>query len=270
MRSVWNRVLMATALAAVMQGAYAVEPAREFSAIAVQVAPDKEPLQARMFVGHECVRMEYDRGGDHVAEIVDWGRGRALLLMPDKRIYMERSAPTSASFGVQRQTVDSNPCLGQPDLECRKLGTEELYGRSVEKWEMVGTHEGKTYRSLHWIDPIRQVPLRQFWPDGSITELKPAGTTTADGRSVEIWDQITTRPDGQSMKTTQWYDPELRIAIREELPGGYYRELRNIRVAPQPAQLFEIPVGFQRMETPPVPTARENTAQPYPETRGPR
>ena len=40
---------------------------------------------------------------------------------------------------------------------------------------------------------------------------------------------------------TQWYDPELKIAIREELPGGYIRELRDIKTGKQEKDLFEIP-----------------------------
>ena len=49
------------------------------------------------------------------------------------------------------------------------------------------------------------------------------------------------------MQSTQWYDPELQIAIREELSGGYFRELRDIRVAPQPDHLFTVPADYQRV-----------------------
>ena len=38
--------------------------------------------------------------------------------------------------------------------------------------------------------------------------------------------------------------------IREELPGGYVRELRNIKVGKQAADLFTIPAGYQRQEIP--------------------
>ncbi|MGB5534442.1 MAG: hypothetical protein WBN08_00955, partial [Thiogranum sp.] len=49
------------------------------------------------------------------------------------------------------------------------------------------------------------------------------------------------------MQSTRWYDPELQIAIREELSGGYFRELRDIRVAPQPDHLFTVPADYQRV-----------------------
>ena len=52
------------------------------------------------------------------------------------------------------------------------------------------------------------------------------------------------------MTTTQWYDPQLKIAIREELPGGYFRELRDIRVGAQSPQLFTIPAGYQLTKAP--------------------
>jgi len=38
--------------------------------------------------------------------------------------------------------------------------------------------------------------------------------------------------------------------IREELPGGYVRELRDIKVAKQAKSLFDIPTGFHRREMP--------------------
>ena len=50
------------------------------------------------------------------------------------------------------------------------------------------------------------------------------------------------------MQTTQWYDRELQIAMREELPGGYFRELRNIRIGPQSDALFRVPAGYRLVE----------------------
>jgi hypothetical protein len=107
-----------------------------------------------------------------------------------------------------------------------------------------------TDRSLHWIDPQRQMPLRQILPDGRVTELTLHGQQRLNGRQVEHWEQSLSLPDGEIQRASQWYDPQLQIAIREELPGGYFRELRNIVVAVQPAQLFEVPAGYQRLERP--------------------
>lgn len=228
---------------------HAQGPELQFSADAVQMAPDRQLRNARMYVGDQRVRMEYERDGQRVAEIVDWARGRALLLLLDQGTYMEQQAP-AAAVPSQAAGTDTNPCRGAPDLQCRQLGQETLFGRRVDKWEMVAMQDGQPQRSLHWIDPERQMPLRQFLPDGTVSELKPLGAETIDGRRVEKWEQSTARPDGTQQSAVQWYDPQLKIAIREELPGGFYRELKNIRVARQAPGLFEIPAGFRRMDIP--------------------
>jgi hypothetical protein len=97
------------------------------------------------------------------------------------------------------------------------------------------------------MDEERHMPLREQWPDGTVTELRLLGFEKLYGRPTERWEMKTTRPDGEAMQSTQWYDPELQIAIREELAGGYFRELRNISVGPQPAHLFTVPANYQRL-----------------------
>lgn len=42
----------------------------------------------------------------------------------------------------------------------------------------------------------------------------------------------------------QWYDPELSMNIREERPGGYRRELLDIKVQGQSKDLFAVPAGY--------------------------
>lgn len=235
-------------------------PAAQFSAEALQTAPDRPARSARMYVGADRVRMEYEQRGQRVAELVDWKQGRAVLLLLDQGTYMEQSAPAEV-LGAARgrggdagQSTENNPCQGVPGAQCRHLGQELVAGRTADKWEMLVQHEGTSERSLHWIDAQKHMPLRQFWPDGTVTELKLLGSEMLHGRQVEKWQQVTIQPGGQaggkSVQATQWYDPQLQIAVREELPGGYLRELRDIRIAEQPAALFEIPAGFRRVDIP--------------------
>lgn len=229
---------------------HAQGPALEFSAEAVQMAPDNQLRTARMYVGHERVRKEYTQDGQPVVEIIDWGRGRTILLMPEQKTYMESSATEQTKILPRRAAEDTNPCFELPHLQCRSLGQETLSGRRVDKWEMLAQRDGITERSLHWIDPQRQMPLRQILPDGRVTELTLLGQQMLNGRQVEHWEQSSSLPDGEIQRASLWYDPQLQIAIREELPGGYFRELRNIVVAVQPAQLFEVPAGYRRLERP--------------------
>ena len=39
--------------------------------------------------------------------------------------------------------------------------------------------------------------------------------------------------------------------------SGVTTEMRNIRVGPQPAALFEVPAGYEKIDTPPMPQIPE-------------
>lgn len=231
-------------------------PALEFSAEAVQISPSGELHNARIFVGNGGVRREIQTNGQRVVEIIRNDLHRMWTLAPAHREYVEtrfggRQMATGAGMGspgTAGRPASGSPCEGVPDVTCKLVGTEEVSGRETEKWEMVGHYGGQTLRSLLWIDKERRIPMRQFMPNGMTSELRFLGRETLNGRPVEKWELVTTEPHGQSTKSWQWYDPELRIAVREELPGGYARELRNIVVAPQPPELFELPTGYHRVE----------------------
>jgi hypothetical protein len=135
-----------------------------------------------------------------------------------------------------------------PEGQCNKLGSEALYGRPVSRWEVTVDRQGEVVRSLHWIDDDRLMSLRDMWPDGSVSELRLIDIEMLDGRKTERWQRTTMRSDGKKDVTTQWYDPELKIAVREELSGGYFREIRNIRVEKQPATLFQVPMDYRLVE----------------------
>lgn len=130
------------------------------------------------------------------------------------------------------------------NTECKSLGKESINGRETEKWEFLTKHNGQTFRSLHWIDVKRHMPIREFMPDGTVTELKIVGTEKINGRESEKWSFQITRADGKSVTSTQWYDPEIGIATREQMPGGYLRELRDIKTGKQAPSLFVVPKGF--------------------------
>lgn len=240
-------LFVAGACMAVSVAAYAQSNV-QFSGQAVQSRPDGKLKQAQLYVGDNQVRLEHDRDGQAMVEIYDMKHQRALLLVPQQKVYMQRDfAPGTAGNPIV-PPKDTNPCVSLPDAQCRKLGTDTLYGRSVSKWEMSIERDSKTLLSLHWIDDERHMSLRDVWPDGTTTEAVLQAKESLHGRLTERWQQTTTQPDGKQRTSTQWYDPELQIAVREEMPGGYFREIRDIRVAPQAASLFEVPAGYQRVE----------------------
>ncbi len=221
----------------------------EFSANAYQKGPQTPPIEAKMFVSDKRVRKEYSANGQKLVEIYDAGKQNAVLLIPAKRSYMERQGSTS-DF-IQQAGKPKNPCQGMKNASCKKLGEEAIHGRPADKWEMVMKKDGKDLRALYWIDRERNMMLKQKLPDGTETELRMQGKVTVNGRQTEKWEMTASNPQGQTMRSMQWYDPELKISIREEMPGGYLRELKNISIGNQADTLFEIPAGYTLIKQPP-------------------
>jgi hypothetical protein len=230
-------------------GISASEEVVEFSANAYQKGPQTPPIEAKMFVAGKRVRKEYSANGQQVVEIYDAGKQHAVLLMPAKRSYLERQGSTS-NF-IEQNSKPKNPCQGIKEASCKKLGEEKIHGRIADKWEMVMKKDGQDMRALYWIDRQRTMMLKQKLPDGTETELRLQGKETVNGRQTEKWEMTASNPQGQTMRSMQWYDPELKISIREEMPGGYLRELKNISVGVQADSLFEIPAGYTLIKQPP-------------------
>lgn len=246
-----NRLIKAGLLVLMLPAAHAAGVgSAEFSAVAMQRMPQQPERLARMAVTPGKVRMEYSDGGQPVVVITDLEAGRAVRLSPDSRTYAVQQAQPQVLEQIRQSRQPTTPCVGVPQARCNKLGDEVLFGRPVTKWEMVVQHQGRDYRSLYWVDTERFMPLRQLWADGTLTELRPGGAEQLGGRATERWQMVTRRSDGQSMTSSQWLDTELQIVIREELPGGYLRELRDIRVAPQDPALFQVPAGYRQVQAP--------------------
>lgn len=226
----------------------AIEVAKEFSAQAVQQAPGRPVFQAQMYVSKEAVRTDSKVNNTDIIEIVYPAKFAQVLLIPGDKIYLERKSDKAPAAMAAMKDSTEKPCAGRPDTKCTLVSKETINGRKTEKWEFIATQNGRSLRSLHWIDEERRMPVREFYPDGTVTELKILGQETINGRKTEKWSMLMTRADGQSMESTQWYDPELKIAIREEMPGGYIRELRNINTGSQKKSLFEIPKDFHKVD----------------------
>lgn len=246
-------------LAAVLVGAAAILAARveaggaQFSADMVRHGPDGQSTSGKMFVGDAKVRMEMSQQGKAVVRITDQNRGMEWVLFPEEKKYLERGggqgAPKPSASAAP--SAETDPCGTVPGLTCRRVGVEDINGRAAVKWEMSMSQQGETLTGAQWLDQERGIPLKSVTPNGQSMELKILGTENLDGRSVEKWEMTTTVPNQQPMRTFQWYDPELELAVREEFPGGYVSELKSIRVGTQPDDLFVVPAGYERMSMPP-------------------
>jgi len=253
---IWNRVvkvlqqgtvsgLLAMVLLSIPGMSWALDVI-EFSAEAVQSAPERPEMRARMFVGKDVVRSEYEANGEPVVEIFFIKEQRRVMLLDKQKAYREQSGSELPS-AVSKQSSGGNPCDGVANTTCKQLGREAVHGRSSVKWELNSTQGGQKGRTLMWLDELRMMPLRQIYPDGTVSELRLVKNEQLNGRNTEKWELMVTRTDGQTMSSNQWFDLELKIAVREEMAGGYMRELRNIQVGPQPPELFVIPQGYRKV-----------------------
>jgi len=216
----------------------------EFSADAVISAPNQKEKQTKMFVSKNAVRTEININGQNMVEIVYPDDGRAILLNPQLKAYQETIVPVDTN----KNTMAQGPCEQIKNAQCEFMGKENVNGIITEKWQVISNNRGQKLRTLHWIDTKRKLALREFFPDGSVAELKMLKEEKVNGRNTEKWERTLSRPDGSIIQSYQWYDPKLKIAIREEVAGGYVRELRNIKVGKQPSKLFEIPKYFTKID----------------------
>lgn len=226
----------------------AYEVALEFSATAVQIAPGRPDVQKKMYVGKDMVRTESELNNTQLIEITKTKEQLRLFIVPSEKVYMQQKGSGPVISVTPDKLASENPCAGMRDTSCKLLSTEKINNRPAEKWEFTAIQGDQVYLSLHWIDVEHRMLVREFFPDGTFTELTPLGTETINGRHTEKWLWQTSGPGGLGNSATQWYDPELKIAIREEMQGGFIRELRDIKTGKQDSSLFEIPAGYRQVD----------------------
>ena len=246
-------VTAATLFAVVAASGQVGAAGAQFSADMVRRGPDGQETSGKMFMGDGRTRMEMSQQGREVVRISDQNRRMEWILFPAEKSYLERGAPPGAEQAPatpREPSAESEPCAGVPGMTCRRVGVEDVKGRPAVKWEMSISEQGQTLTGTQWLDQARGMPIKTLAPDGQSMELEMLGKEKIDGRDAEKWQMTTTLPSQQSTQTFQWYDPELGLAVREEFPGGYVSELKNIRVGPQPDDLFSVPAGYSRMTMP--------------------
>ena len=208
--------------------------------------PGQDSRQGRIYVGANQVRTDNQINGETIIQIIDMGQQQAIMINPAQKSFMRMKAQGGPA--PQDQAGGGNPCAGMQNLACKEVGTDRFNGRPVRKYEISGAGQQGVLQV--WVDEERSLPVRQIMPDGSGMEMRLVGREQRSGRKVEKWEMEGHGPDGQSQTSLQWYDPELKMNIREERPGGFVRELINIKPGKQPAELFSVPAGYSEIRPP--------------------
>lgn len=213
----------------------------EFSADTLQTDPQNNQRAGRIYVGKQRIRSEMQQNGQPVVSIVDTEQKTTWVLYPQQRSYIEYSGG-AAPGGV----ADGSPCEGIAGAKCRKLGEEQIQGRPAVKWAVQIPAQSGPVQSTQWIGQKRSILLRQEIQGGPVMEQKLLGEEQLQGRKVERWEMVVTQGE-QQQRSTRWFDPQLNLAIKEQNPGGYLRELRNIQVGSQSPELFKIPSDYKKI-----------------------
>ncbi len=237
-----HKPLLMMLLALASHGAYA-----DYRAEAVQIAPNGQTMSAQIAATAEMTRSDFQRNGESVVQIFNQRNGQQTLLFPSRKTYMQSPEGEFAVLAVR-----TNPCEGIRGARCVEQGRETIDGRSAIKWQVSFTDSERNLTSTQWIDVERGLPLRIQGSHGEQSETRLSGKETLLGREVEKWEMSTHLPNGQTLTGRQWYDPELKTLLREELMDGSVRELKSLEITTLPAELFSVPVGFRRVEAAPT------------------
>ncbi len=241
-----------------MNTAVAQNEGKPFSATAVQITP-QGVVQTRIYISQKAIRNEYEQNGQKFIEIIHPDENKRIMLFPAQKAFIEQYAP---AFPDRRVTAKDSPCAKLPGTLCRKLEDEVVNNIETEKWEFSSVENGRPVHTLHWIDRKRQLPIREFFADGSAIEMSLLDNETINKRKAEKWRMQVMNADGQRTQFLQWYDRELKLVIREEHPDGYIRELRDIKVGKHKKSLFTVPKDYERRVQPPRATSSQGQVKP--------
>jgi hypothetical protein len=185
----------------------------EFSAEVVDLSPAwpaHEP-PGRIYAGkHKLRRESVDDDGNSVVTIYDLDRDTMLLLDPEQMAYFKFPYPIDG-YGIM--TSSYSHARGEPcgsGYRATRVGSEAVDGRMAEKWLC---EVGKL--PSHAANGSKEEPRLMF--------------------VIDPWHI--------------WYDMEHSLMLRYVMNDGDGRELRNLRIAPQPDHLFAVPPAYRKVKS---------------------
>lgn len=209
----------------------------DFSADLVQRQIDGRVMAyGKIYVSKGRVRTEIKKGTKRQIEIIDPNQKRAWMLDTIARQYQERAVPHVMS-GTEK---GDSPCTGVTKLSCQRVAEEIVNGRRAVHWKV----KGETASQQQWNDAEHGFPVQVIEQGQLLMSMRFIGKDTIDGRQVELW-HVQRRHNGNLLKSRQWYDPQLNIALRQLSSSEGLQELKNIRVGEQEEKLFQLPAGYR-------------------------
>jgi Domain of unknown function (DUF4412) len=126
----------------------------------------------KIYIGSGHMRLNMDASGGHqTAILTDFTTQTVDILMVQQQMYMEHKTGQPGGRGPGNMTRDlhsydpNNPCANQPDLTCKKIGVEEVNGRTCDHWKF--THRNGEVADV-WIDQKLHFPIKLVSPDSTM------------------------------------------------------------------------------------------------------
>jgi len=118
----------------------------------------------------------HDQGpmGGNMSMIMDGATQTNYMLMHGAHMYMEfhgdrQNGMSPGLRSLARMRAGADPCSGNPDWTCKKVGTETVNGRSCDKWEI--TDNKNSRKSTMWADQKLHFPVRMQEADGTTMDM---------------------------------------------------------------------------------------------------
>lgn len=217
---------------------------KSYSATAVHGLPGQPETSGKIVKSGQNIRLEFDQNGQTVIQILRPTDGVMFILNPQDRTYFEvrdQPVPVTATEGY------TTPCGDATQMAtCERIGTDTVSGIAVERWALASKPQTRPLIIL-W-DSTRRRALRQEFPDGSVMAMTFQAMQKLNGRMTEHWSIKITSANLPANTGSWWFDPELRVVVREELPGGEVRRLDEIVVGAIEQSAFEVPDGWQQQQ----------------------
>lgn len=229
-------------------------PLQAFTAQTVQTTPDQPDRIGLIIKSGQFMRLEFEQDGQQIIQILRPTEGITYILYPESRSYIAQSGPAQPEEFLESYTPPCPAEAEQGGLRCTRLGHEMVGGIPVERWHI--SDADYTGQMVILWDPSRKRALRQEMSNGTLVQMSLLGIQQIEGRNAEHWVTEVSRQDAATMRSEWWYDPELKLVLRETLPGNTLRQLTNISTSPVDPALFTVPDGWQRI-TAPTPLTEE-------------
>ncbi len=242
------RPLIALFAALTLGSAARAQTLPSYTAETVQTAPDQPDRTGVITKSGQFLRLEFTQDGQQIIQILRPTEGLTYVLFPATQSYIERRGPAEPEEFSDSYTPPCPTEAEQNGLQCSRLGLEVYQSIPVERWH-IGAEGDPSQMLILW-DPSRKRALRQEMSNGTLVQMTFLGRQEVEGREAEHWVTEVSRQGAVTMRNEWWYDPELKLVLRETLPDGTRRKLQNITVGEVDPRLFTVPDGWQRIETP--------------------